>query len=90
MVVGVAPYLDLQWCFKVHANHDIVFLWVLLIMWDARKCECAIHVVPPPIEKVSSVDDVDVGTCLPSLCEIPVFVKSFSARSYSQYQIEMG
>ena len=31
------------------------------------------NVVPPLIKKVSSVADVDVGTCHPSMCEIPVF-----------------
>jgi len=89
MVVGVAPYLDLQWCFKVHANHDIVFLWALLIVWDAGKYECAIHVVPP-IKKVSSAADVDVGTHLPSMCEILVLSSHSAACLYSQYQIEMG
>ena len=32
-----------------------------------------LSVIPPPIEKVSSVADVDVGTCHPSVCEISVF-----------------
>jgi len=30
------------------------------------------NVVPPPIDKVCSIADVDAGTCHPSVYEIPV------------------
>jgi hypothetical protein len=43
MLVDVAPYPDFKGCVIVHANHDIVFFWVLLIIWDGRECECAIQ-----------------------------------------------
>jgi len=30
------------------------------------------NVVPPLIKKISSIADIDVSTCHPSVCEIPV------------------
>ncbi|KIM35285.1 hypothetical protein M413DRAFT_79542, partial [Hebeloma cylindrosporum] len=32
---GVPPYPGFQGCFPTSADRDIVFLWVLLIFWDA-------------------------------------------------------
>jgi hypothetical protein len=37
MVVG-APYPGYKGCFVVYYSQDIVFLWVLLLVWDASKC----------------------------------------------------
>ena len=51
MVVGPPPYPGLNGCFLTHANQDIVFIWAILIIWDARKCEYAIQCVHPLIEK---------------------------------------
>jgi len=43
MLVDVAPYPGFRNCFVVYSNHDVGFLWVVLIIWDARECECAIQ-----------------------------------------------
>jgi hypothetical protein len=43
MLVVVAPYPDFKGCFIVHANHDVSFIWAILIIWDARECESAIQ-----------------------------------------------
>ena len=37
MLVGVAPHPELKGCFVAHTTQDIVFLWALLIIWNARK-----------------------------------------------------
>jgi len=39
MIVGAPPYPGFKECFLTYGNQDIVFLWVLLIIWDARKCD---------------------------------------------------
>jgi hypothetical protein len=41
----------IQGMFRDTRQPNIVFLWALLLVWDARKCKCIIH-VPPLIEKV--------------------------------------
>ena len=41
--VGTLPYPGFKGCFLTSANQEIVFLWALLIFWDARKCEYAIQ-----------------------------------------------
>jgi hypothetical protein len=43
MAVGAPPYPGFKGCFLTYANQEIVFLWALLIIWDARKCEYAIQ-----------------------------------------------
>jgi len=43
ILVDVTPYPGFGRCFVVHTNYNVGFLWVLLIIWDARECERAIH-----------------------------------------------
>jgi len=38
-VVGDPPYPGFEGCFLTHANMNIIFLWVQVIVWDARKCK---------------------------------------------------
>ena len=40
--VGAPPYPGFKGCLLTHANQEIVFLWALLIIWDARKCDYVI------------------------------------------------
>jgi len=45
-VVGAPPYPGFNGCFQAYANQDIVFLWAILLIWDARKREYAIQCRP--------------------------------------------
>ena len=45
-VVGAPPYPGFSGCFLTYVNQDIVFLWAILIIWDARKCEYALQPRP--------------------------------------------
>ena len=41
-VVAAPPYPGFQGCFMTSANKDVIFLWTILLIWDARKREYAI------------------------------------------------
>ena len=45
-VVGAPPYPGFNGCFQTSANQDIVFLWAILLIWDACKREYAIQSCP--------------------------------------------
>ena len=38
MVVGAPLYPGYKGCLVTSAGQNIVFLWVLLLVWDASKC----------------------------------------------------
>ena len=40
-MVVVTPYPNFKGCFVTHAKQGIVFMWALLLVLGARKCECA-------------------------------------------------
>ena len=44
LLVGAPPYPDFTGCFGMHLNQDIIFLWALLIFWDARKYKYSIQI----------------------------------------------
>ena len=69
--VRAPPYPGFNGCFLTYANQDIVFTWVILLIWDARKCEYAIQWHPSSDWK-GSIVDAHVGSCLPSVWEFPV------------------
>ena len=50
MVVAAPPFPEYKGCFVTSAGQEIVFLWVLLLVWDARKCNCIIKKFLPLIE----------------------------------------
>ena len=70
-VVGAPPYPGFNGCLMTSANQDIGFLWAILLIWDARKCEYAIQCHCSSDWK-GSVANAHVGTCHPFLWEIPV------------------
>jgi hypothetical protein len=37
MVVGAPPYPGFKGCSVTYASQDMVLIWALLIIWDARK-----------------------------------------------------
>jgi hypothetical protein len=39
MVVVAVPYPGYKGCFVTHGNESIVYLWALLMVWDAGKCQ---------------------------------------------------
>jgi hypothetical protein len=80
MVDKVVQYLDFKECFVVHANQILFLAGRYYLSGTLVSANVLCNVVPPLIKKVSSVADVDVGTCHPSVCEIPLF-KPFSACS---------
>ena len=49
----------------MQANQDIVFLWVLLLVWDACKCKCIVQC--PSSDLKRSIVDAHVGTRHPSM-----------------------
>jgi len=42
------------------ANHDIAFIWVQILVWDTRKCKCALRIMSLLLLKGSDVG-ADVG-----------------------------
>ena len=46
MVVGVPPYPGSGACFVTYGDQDLVFLWALLMVWDAGKRKYAIPSFP--------------------------------------------
>ena len=45
MVVVAAPYPGYEGCFMTHGNGRIVYLWAILMVWDAGRCQ---YVIPFP------------------------------------------
>ena len=39
MVDGAPPYPGFKACFVMYASKSFFFIWVLLLVWDARKCK---------------------------------------------------
>ena len=42
----VPPYPGFKGCFLTYANQDIVVLWTILIVWDARKFQYVVQYLP--------------------------------------------
>ena len=42
-VVGPPPYPGFNGCFLMYVNQDVVFVWAILLIWDARKCQYTIQ-----------------------------------------------
>jgi len=51
----------------MYTNQDIVFLWALLIIWDARTFECVIQCRLSSEQKLLSNVDAHLGTCHPGM-----------------------
>ena len=64
-VVGAPPYPGFKGCFVMHASQDIVFLWVLLLVWDAHRCKYIIKC--PSSDWRGSIVDAHGGTYHPSM-----------------------
>jgi hypothetical protein len=83
MIDGPPPYPGFNGCFLMYASNKFVFIWVLLLVWDARKCKYILLNVPPLIEKVVLL----ILMLVPAVraCEKSWFWSSVKQSSYSQY-----
>jgi len=43
MVDGAPPYPGFKRCFVIYRSQKFIFIWVLLLVWDARKCKYIIQ-----------------------------------------------
>ena len=68
MVVGALPYPGFKGCFVTYANQNILSIWVLLLFWDARKCEYIVKCSSSDWK--GSIVDAHVGTRHPSMWAI--------------------
>jgi len=76
MVVGAPPYLGFKGCFVKSVNQNILSKWVLLLVWDARKCKCIIKFSSSNWK--GSIVDAPVGIRHPSMWAIFGFEDRFS------------
>ena len=88
MVVGAPPYPGFKGCFITYASQNIMFIWVLLLAWDARKCKYIVKC--PSSDWRGSIVNAHVGTCHPSVWEILVLKISLAQLMFSNLDQDGG
>ena len=88
IVVGALPYPGFKGCFIMYTSQNIMFIWVLLLAWDA--CKCKYIVKCPSSDWRGSIVNVHVGTCHPSMWEILVLKISLAQLMFSNLDQDGG
>ena len=87
---GAPPYPGFKGCFLTRANPNIVFLWAILLVWDARKFSICYSMPSLHWLKMYSVLLILILVPAIQMCEQLWFWQSVRHVSHSESQIAKG